>query len=115
MGRASTARTAGKGLEMSGNTGFLIGISRSYRAKSWLLREQRPPHQTRKSGIADLNNSFRFDCEPEDSVRRDSGDLSTLVSQPSPEPSWKQEVNQRLAAHKTRKGQIGRASCRERV
>jgi uncharacterized RDD family membrane protein YckC len=104
MGRASTARTAGKGLEMSGNTGFLIGISRSYRAKSWLLREQRPPHQTRKSGIADLNNSFRFDCEPEDSVRRDSGDLSTLVSQPSPEPSWKQEVNQRLAAHKTRKG-----------
>ncbi len=26
------------------------------------------------------------------------------MSQPSPEPSWKQEVNQRLAAHKTRKG-----------
>ncbi len=30
--------------------------------------------------------------------------MSTLASQPSPQPSWKQEVNQRLAAHKTRKG-----------
>jgi len=30
--------------------------------------------------------------------------LSTLVSQPSPEPSWKQEVNRRLAEHKSRKG-----------
>jgi len=30
--------------------------------------------------------------------------LSTLASQPSPQPSWKQEINQRLAAHKTRKG-----------
>jgi uncharacterized RDD family membrane protein YckC len=30
--------------------------------------------------------------------------LSTLVSQPALEPSWKQEVNRRLAAHKSRKG-----------
>ena len=36
--------------------------------------------------------------------RRDSGDLSTLVSQPAPQPSWKQEVNRRLEAHKSRKG-----------
>ncbi len=27
-----------------------------------------------------------------------------MASQPSPQPSWKQEVNQRLAAHKIRKG-----------
>jgi uncharacterized RDD family membrane protein YckC len=30
--------------------------------------------------------------------------LSTLVSQPAPQPSWKQEVNRRLEAHKIRKG-----------
>lgn len=30
--------------------------------------------------------------------------MSTSASQPSPQPSWKQEVNQRLAAHKIRKG-----------
>jgi uncharacterized RDD family membrane protein YckC len=37
-------------------------------------------------------------------VRRGSEKLSTLVSQPAPEPSWKQEVNRRLEAHKSRKG-----------
>jgi uncharacterized RDD family membrane protein YckC len=30
--------------------------------------------------------------------------LSTLVSQPVPKPSWKEEVNRRLEAHKSRKG-----------
>ncbi|MGA9465610.1 MAG: RDD family protein [Terracidiphilus sp.] len=30
--------------------------------------------------------------------------MSTLVSQPAPKPSWKQEVNRRLEAHKSRKG-----------
>jgi len=30
--------------------------------------------------------------------------LSTLASSPTPLPSWKQEVNRRLAEHKTRKG-----------
>lgn len=30
--------------------------------------------------------------------------MSTLVSQPAPSESWKQEINQRLAAHKQRKG-----------
>lgn len=30
--------------------------------------------------------------------------MSTLVSQPSPQPSWKQEVNKCLEAHKSRKG-----------
>ncbi|MGB7546712.1 MAG: hypothetical protein WBM14_03105, partial [Terracidiphilus sp.] len=30
--------------------------------------------------------------------------MSTLVSQPVPQPAWKEEVNRRLAAHKNRKG-----------
>ena len=30
--------------------------------------------------------------------------MSTLVSQPAPQPSWKQEVNRRIEAHKNRKG-----------
>ena len=30
--------------------------------------------------------------------------MSTLASSPAPLPSWKQEVNRRLAEHKTRKG-----------
>src|SRR5208337_253184 len=36
--------------------------------------------------------------------RRDSGALSTSPSQASLAPSWKQEVNRRLEAHKSRKG-----------
>jgi len=36
--------------------------------------------------------------------RRDSRVLSTLASSPTPLPSWKQEVNRRLAEHKNRKG-----------
>lgn len=30
--------------------------------------------------------------------------LSTLASQPAPQPSWKEEVNRRLEAHKSRRG-----------
>jgi uncharacterized RDD family membrane protein YckC len=37
-------------------------------------------------------------------VGRDSGALSTFASQAERAPSWKDEVNQRLAAHKNRKG-----------
>ncbi|MGA8043723.1 MAG: RDD family protein [Terracidiphilus sp.] len=33
--------------------------------------------------------------------------MSTLVSQPAPRPSWKEEVNQRLAAHKRRSASAG--------
>jgi hypothetical protein len=36
--------------------------------------------------------------------RRDRRVLSTLPSSPTPLPTWKQEVNRRLAEHKTRKG-----------
>jgi len=52
----------------------------------------------------DLNSGSEPDVRLKDSVRRESGDLSTLVSQPSPPPSWKQEVNKCLEAHKSRKG-----------
>jgi hypothetical protein len=37
-------------------------------------------------------------------VRREPGELSTLVSQPATKPSWKEEVNRRLEAHKSRRG-----------
>lgn len=37
-------------------------------------------------------------------ARRETGELSTLVSQPAPTPSWKEEVNRRLEAHKNRRG-----------
>jgi uncharacterized RDD family membrane protein YckC len=37
-------------------------------------------------------------------VRRESRELSTLVSPPVPRPSWKEEVNRRVEAHKMRKG-----------
>jgi uncharacterized RDD family membrane protein YckC len=40
-----------------------------------------------------------------ESVRRETGELSTSLSQPYAESPWKQEVNQRLAAHRSRKGQ----------
>jgi uncharacterized RDD family membrane protein YckC len=36
--------------------------------------------------------------------RKGSGELSSSVSQPAPKPSWKQEVDRRLQAHKSRKG-----------
>jgi uncharacterized RDD family membrane protein YckC len=55
-------------------------------------------------GDADLNSGPGSGSRPQDSVRRETGELSTLVSQPAPLPSWKQEVNNRLAAHKNRKG-----------
>ncbi len=55
-------------------------------------------------GNANLNGGPGSGIRPQDCVRRETGDLSTLVSQPAPQPSWKQEVNRRLAAHKSRKG-----------
>ena len=47
---------------------------------------------------------FRPGSRPRNGVRRETGELSTLVSQPAPSASWKQEVNRRLAAHKKSKG-----------
>jgi hypothetical protein len=46
---------------------------------------------------------FRPGSRPRNGVRRETGELSTLASQPAPSSSWKQEVNRRLAAHKKRK------------
>lgn len=45
---------------------------------------------------------FRPGSRPRNGVRRETGELSTLVSQPAPSSSWKQEVNRRLAAHRKR-------------
>lgn len=50
---------------------------------------QYPPLCLKKTGKAD---------------RRETGALSTSLSQPQIESSWKQEVSQRLAAHKSHKG-----------
>jgi uncharacterized RDD family membrane protein YckC len=40
----------------------------------------------------------------ENRARREPGELSTLVSQPVPKSSWKDEVNRKLEAHKSRRG-----------
>lgn len=53
---------------------------------------------------ADLNQGQGLVADPRYGVRREFGALSTLASSPTPQPSWKQEVNRRLAAHKSRKG-----------
>jgi uncharacterized RDD family membrane protein YckC len=44
------------------------------------------------------------ESRPDTGYRRDFRVLSTLPSSHAPQPSWKQEVNRRIAEHKNRKG-----------
>jgi len=56
-------------------------------------------------GFADRNGHPQGPVNrPGGCVRRETGALSQSSSQPTPATPWKQEVNQRLAAHKSRKG-----------
>lgn len=54
--------------------------------------------------MADLNRDSGYKPEPRSTSEGKLKKLSTLVSQPAPQPSWKEEVNRRLEAHKSRKG-----------
>jgi uncharacterized RDD family membrane protein YckC len=59
---------------------------------------QRWKHFVLRAGTATLAR-----LRAQDRMRRDTGALSTLAQQPTADLNWKQEVNQRIAAHKRRK------------
>jgi uncharacterized RDD family membrane protein YckC len=102
MGRAP--RSSGS----RGKTRTGLAVGDTYTGYAWMFSRNLPAllratyTNSGMAGIVDLNSGSEFGFK--DGVRREIGDLSTLVSSPAPQPSWKQEVNRRLAAHKSRKG-----------
>ena len=56
--------------------------------------------RTSRTGTVALGREDR----PEERVRRETGAMSTSLVQPHSATSWKQEVNLRLAAHRSRRG-----------
>jgi len=60
----------------------------------------------RRLGCADLNSGVGPASKQAKRAGRDSGALSTSASQAEVAPTWKEEVNRRLAAHQNRKGPV---------
>ena len=74
-------------------------------SRDCLTRElQRKQHPQVFSSELLAGQPHRVRRWPGNSRRRDFEVLSTLPSSPTSLPSWKQEVNRRLAEHKNRKG-----------